>query len=109
MGFAASQARLMGLISQQYDIELESQFIENRKIQLANITNGLFDMQNKLEVGSSAYKLLEGRIRQLSQADKILDMQLKRLSNQRDAIMKEEESTQKIISKNIEMSFGMMH
>jgi hypothetical protein len=108
MGFAANQARLMGLISRRYDLELEGMFLEQHKMYLANLTSGLFNMQAKLEPGSQAAKILEARIRQLSEADKMLDIQLKRITSQREAVVKEIDSTEKLINKNIESSFGIM-
>lgn len=108
MGFAANQARLLSLISRRSDLELESQFISQHRMYLANMTSGFFNMQSKLEPDSQAAKVLEGRIKQLQQADKILEMHLNRINSQRDAVMKEIDSQQKVISKNIEGSFGLM-
>jgi hypothetical protein len=108
MGFSANQARMLSLISRKSDLELEAQFIEQHKLYLANMTNGFFDMQAKLDPDSQAAKILDARIKQLQQADKVLDLHLRRLSTQREAVQKEIESTDKVISKNIETSFGLM-
>ncbi len=108
MGFAANQARLMSLISRKSDLELESQFISQHRMYLANMSGNLFNMQSKLDPNSEAAKVLEARIRQLQQADKILEMHMNRLSSQRDAVSKEIESTQGVIKKNIDTSFGLM-
>ncbi|WMU93415.1 hypothetical protein EMOOHJMP_00223 [Microcystis phage MaAM05] len=108
MGFAANQARLMGLISRQSDLELEAQFIEQQKMFYANMTSGFFNLSAKLDPNSPAAKILEGRIKQLQQADKILDMHLKRISSQREAVVKEKDSLDKLISENIKSSFGAM-
>jgi hypothetical protein len=108
MGFAANQARLMGLISRKSDLELEGQFIEQQKMFYANMSSGMFNLSAKLDPNSPAAKILEGRIKNLQQADKILDMHLKRIANQRDAVIKDMESLDKVISKNIETSFGIM-
>lgn len=108
MGFAANQARLLSLISRKSDLELEAQFISQHRIYLANMVSGFFNMQAKLEPDSEAAKILEARIKQLQQADKILEMHLNRVNNQREAIVKEIDSTEKVISKNIQSSFGLM-
>ena len=79
MGFAANQARLMALISRQRDLELESHFISQHRMYLANAMSTFFNMQAKLEPGSEAAKILDARIKQLQQADKILEMHLNRI------------------------------
>src|SRR3712207_469083 len=108
MGFAANQARLLALISRKSDLELESQFISQHRIYLANMVSGFFNMQAKLEPDSQAAKVLEARIQQLQQADKMLEMHLNRVTSQRDALVKEIESTQNVVKKNIDSSFGLM-
>ncbi len=108
MGFAANQARLMALISRKSDLELEAQFITQHKLYLGNMTSGFFNMQAKLDPNSEAAKVLDARIKQLQQADKILDMHLRRIDSQREAVSKEVESTEKLIKDNIKSSFGIM-
>jgi hypothetical protein len=108
MGFAANQARLLSLISRRSDLELEAQFISQHRMYLANMTSGFFNMQAKLEPDSQAAKILEARIQQLQQADKILEMHLNRINSQRDAVVKEIDSTQGIVKKNIDSSFGIL-
>lgn len=108
MGFAANQARLCALISRKSDLELEWQFISSHRMYLSNMTSGFFNMQSKLEPNSEAFRVLEGRIRQLQQADKILEMHMKRIDTQREATSKEIEGTDKVIKDNIKNSFGLM-
>jgi hypothetical protein len=108
MGFAANQARLMSLIARRSDLELESQFISQHRLYLGNLVSGLFDLQAKLDPESQAAKIFEARIKALQQADKILEMQLNRLNSQRDAVSKELDSVQKMVSTNIKNSFGLM-
>jgi superoxide dismutase len=108
MGFAANQARLLSLISRRSDLELEAQFISQHRMYLANMTSGFFSAQAKLEPDSQASKILEARIQQLQQADKILEMHLNRINSQRDAVVKEIDSTQGIVKKNIDSSFGTL-
>jgi hypothetical protein len=108
MGFAANQARLLSLISRRSDLELEAQFISQHRIYLANMTSGFFNMQSKLDPDSQAAKVLEARIKQLQHADKVLEMHMNRINSQRDAVIKEIDSTDKVIKKNIDSSFGLL-
>ena len=98
----------MALISRKSDLELEAQFITQHKLYLGNMTSGFFNMQAKLDPNSEAAKVLDARIKQLQQADKILDMHLRRIDSQREAVSKEVESTEKLIKDNIKSSFGIM-
>lgn len=98
----------MALISRKSDLELEAQFISQHKMYLGNLTSGILNMQAKLEPDSPAAKMLEARIKQLSQAEKILDMHMNRINSQRDAVIKELDSTREIVKKNIDSSFGLM-
>jgi hypothetical protein len=107
MGFAANQARLLSLISRKRDLELESQFISQHRMYLANMVSGFFNLQAKLEPGSEAAKLLDARIKQLEQADKVLEMHMNRIKSQSDAITAELDSTRKLVSDDIKSSFGM--
>jgi len=108
MGFAANQARLMGLISRRSDLELEAQFISQHRMYLGNMISGFFNMQAKLEPESEASKILDARIKQLQQAEKVLEMHLNRVTSQRDAVIKELDSTRELVKKNIDSSFGLM-
>lgn len=108
MGFAASQARLMYLIARKSDLELETQFISQHRLYLANQVSGLFSQQAQLDPDSKASKVLEARIKQLQVADKMLEMHLNRVTTQHQAIGQEIESVRKVISENIKGSFGLM-
>lgn len=108
MGFAANQARLLSLISRQRDLELESHFITQHRMYLANAMSTFFNMQNKLEPGTEAAKILDARIKQLQQADKVLEMHQNRIQSQSKAVEAEVESVRQLISKNIQSSFGLM-
>ncbi|MDX2084607.1 MAG: hypothetical protein SFZ03_04385 [Candidatus Melainabacteria bacterium] len=108
MGFAANQARLLALISRRSDLELEAQFISQHRMYLANAMSAFFNMQAKLDPGSEAAKILDARIKQLQQADKVLEMHLNRIKSQRDAVVQEMQAVRKIISQNIQQSFGLM-
>lgn len=108
MGFAANQARIMSLISRRSDLELESQFISQHRMYLANMVSGFFNVQAKLEPDSAAAKQLEARIKQLEQADKLLEMHLNRINNQREAVVREIDSVQQVTKENIQKSFGTL-
>jgi hypothetical protein len=108
MGFAANQARLLGLISRQRDLELESHFISQHRMYLANAMSTFFNMQAKLEPGSDAAKILDGRIKQLQQADKVLELHANRIQSQNKAIETEIQSVRQLVSKSIQSSFGLM-
>ncbi len=108
MGFAASQARLMYLIARKSDLELETQFISQHRMYLANQVSGLFTQQAQLDPESKSSKILEAKIKHLQMADKQLEMHLNRLKSQRDAVVQEHQAARKVISQNIKDSFGLM-
>ena len=108
MGFAANQARVLALISRKSDLELEAQFISQHRMYLANMVSGFFNMSSKLEPGSQAAKVLEARIQQLQQADKILEMHLTRINNQHEAVSTEVDQVKQLVQKNIQSSFKLM-
>ncbi|MDH4378633.1 MAG: hypothetical protein QE263_01835 [Vampirovibrionales bacterium] len=105
MGFAASQARLLMLTARKSDLEIQGQFINQARMQLANITGALYQITSNLEPESPTVQSIQARIAALQSIDKALEMQLTRLGTQRDAIYTELEAVQKVISKNIQSSF----
>ncbi len=107
MGFAASQARLLGLIARKSNLELEQHFINQQRMYLGNMTSGFFNLQAKMEPESQAAKVLEARIQQLQQADKQLEIHLNRINSQHEAVGTEVDAVRKVISKNIAGSFGL--
>ena len=108
MGFAASQARLMYLIARRSDLELETQFISQNRLYLANQVSSLFSQQARLDPESQASRILEAKIKHLQMADKQLEMQLNRVKSQHDAVEQEIQSARKVIGSNIKDSFGLM-
>lgn len=98
----------MYLIARKSDLELETQFISQHRLYLANQVSGLFSQQAQLDLDSKASKVLEARIKQLQVADKMLEMHLNRVTTQHQAIGQEIESVRKVISENIKGSFGLM-
>jgi len=97
----------MSLIARKSDLELEAQFISEHRMYLGNMVTGLFGMQEKLEPGSQAAKILDARIQQLQQADKMLEMQLNRINSQAEACDKEMQGAQKMVDQDIQESFGL--
>ena len=105
MGFAASQARYMMLTARKSDLELQGQFINQSRMQLANITGNLFTISSNLEPESPETQQLQARIAAIQAIDKSLELQLRRVDTQRDAVQTEIDSVRKVIGKNIESTF----
>ncbi|MCA9841328.1 MAG: hypothetical protein R2857_00280 [Vampirovibrionales bacterium] len=105
MGFAASQARYIMLTARKSDLELQGQFINQARLALANIVGALFTISANLEPESPAALALQARIAAIQTIDKALELNLKRIETQREAIVTEIAAVNKVIQKNIEMSF----
>ncbi len=105
MGFAASQARFMMLTARKSDLELQGQFINQARLSLANITGDLFALSANLEPESPQMLALQARIASLQAIDKALELQLRRVDTQRDAVQTEIDAVRKVIGKNIASTF----
>jgi capsule polysaccharide export protein KpsE/RkpR len=105
MGLAASQARYMILTARKSDLELQGQFINQARLSLANITGALFTISANLEPESPEAQQLQARIAAIQAIDKALELQLRRVDTQRDAVQTEIEAVHKVIGKNIESTF----
>ncbi len=105
MGFAASQARFMMLTARKSDLELQGQFINQARLSLANITGDLFALSANLEPESPQMLALQARIASLQSIDKALELQLRRVDTQRDAVQTEIDAVRKVIGKNIASTF----
>ncbi len=105
MGFAASQARYMILTARKSDLELQGQFINQARLSLANITGALFTISANLEPESPEAQQLQARIASIQAIDKALELQLRRVDTQRDAVQTEIDAVRKVIAKNIESTF----
>ncbi|MCA9788818.1 MAG: hypothetical protein KC476_00995 [Cyanobacteria bacterium HKST-UBA06] len=105
MGFAASQARYIMLTARKSDLELQGQFINQARQALANIVGALFTISANLEPESPAALALQARIAAIQTIDKALELNMKRIETQREAIVTEIAAVNKVIQKNIEMSF----
>ena len=105
MGFAASQARFMMLTARRSDLELQGQFINQARMQLANVTGALFTISSNLEPESAEAQQLQARVAAIQAIDKSLELQLRRVDTQRDAVQTEIDAVRKVIGKNIESTF----
>lgn len=105
MGLAASQARFLALTARKSDLELTGQQINQSRLQLANITNQLFTVLTNLEPDSPEAMQIQARINSLQSLDKSLELQLRRVDTQQESVQTEIEAVQKVINKNIALSF----
>ena len=105
MGFAASQARYMLLTARKSDLELQGQFINQARMALANMTGQLFTLSANLNPDSPEAQQLQARIASIQSVDKGLELQLRQVDTQRDAVQTEVEAVRKVIGKNIESTF----
>ncbi len=105
MGFAASQARLLALTARKSDLELQGQFINQARLSIANSVGSLFNVASNLDPTSPEAQRIQSRIAAIQSLDKSLEIQLRRVDTQREAVMTEVDAVKKVIAKNIEMSF----
>lgn len=105
MGFAASQARYMMLTARKSDLEIQGQFINQARMQLANVSGALFEITSNLEPESPQAQQIQARIAAIQTIDKALELQLRRVDSQQEAVQTEIQAVQKVIDKNIQDSF----
>lgn len=105
MGFAASQARFLLLTARKSDLELQGQFINQARLQLANVSSSLFSLSANLDPESAQARALQSRIAAIQAIDKALELQLRRVDTQRDAVQTEIDAVRKVIGKNIASTF----
>ena len=105
MGLAASQARFLALTARKSDLELTGQQINQSRLQIASATNELFNTAAELDPDSTEAKQINLRINALQELDVALELQLRRVDTQQQAIQTEISAVQKVIDKNIDMSF----
>ena len=104
-GLTASQARFLALNARKSDLELRGQEINQMRIQIANAVANLLDLAAKTDSETSEAQPIQQRINTLQKADKSLEMQLRRIDTQQQAVQTEIRMIQRVIDKNIEMSF----
>jgi hypothetical protein len=105
MGLAASQSRYLMLTARKSDLELTGQQINQSRLQLANITNDLFNVASTLDPDTDEAIQIQLRINSLQSLDQALELQLRRVDTQQQAVQTEIESVQKVIDKNIDLTF----
>jgi predicted nucleic acid-binding Zn-ribbon protein len=105
MGLAASQARFLVLTARKSDVEMQGQRINQERLKIANAVGMLFNAQTNLDPDSGDAQTLQQRIEALQQIDKALELQLRRVDTQQQAIQTEIAAVQKVIDKNIDLSF----
>jgi hypothetical protein len=105
MGLAASQARFLSLTARKSDLELTGQQINQSRMQIASATNELFNTAASLDPESDEAKQIQLKINALQQLDVVLELQLRRVDTQQQAVQTEISAVQKVIDKNIDLSF----
>ncbi len=105
MGMAASQARYLLLTSRKNDLEFTGQQINQSRMQLANITNQLFNVATTLDPDSREAVEIQLRINSIQSLDEALELQLRRVDTQQKSVQTEIEAVQKVIDKNITLTF----
>ena len=105
MGMAASQARYNALTARKSELELEGQFTNQARLNLANITGNLFNTATRLDPNSDQALRIQARINSIASLDKALELQLRNLDTQRQAISTELDAMAKVIGKNIDRNF----
>ena len=105
MGLAASQARFLMLTARKSDVEMQGQAINQQRMAIANAVGNMFGASANLDPDSAQSKQMQMQIESLQQVDKALELQLRRVDTQQQAIQTEIQAVQKVIDKNIDMSF----
>ena len=105
MGLAASQSRFLMLTARKSDLELTGQQINQSRLQLANVTNDLFNVASTLDPDTDEAIQIQLRINSLQELDQALELQLRRVDTQQQAVQTEIAAVQKIIDKNIDLTF----
>jgi len=105
MGLAASQARFLTLTARKSDLELTGQQINQSRLTLANVANDLFNISSTLDPDSNEAIQIQLRINSIQSLDKALELQLRRVDTQQEAVQTEIESVRKVIDKSIDLVF----
>lgn len=106
MSFAASQARLVMLIASQFDLELQTQFILQHKLFLSRASGSLMSLKTAIEPGSPKDRLLEAKIHQLNEAEKVLESKLETMRRRVQAVENERKQLSQTIDRNAQTTFG---
>lgn len=104
-GFSSSQARLQMLIARKSDLEIQLQFINQQRMQLANVSGALFQQLSNLDPQSPEAQSIQSQLDSIQSQDKALEIQAQQLSTQIAAIEAEIEALRQQIQDNTEGSF----
>lgn len=105
MSLAAAQARLQMNIARTSDLEIQGQFINQARMQLANVVGAMWSVTANLEPENPIAMQIQSQIAAIQTKDKTLETSLSRLDTQRKTLNTEREALQKQIDKNINFSF----
>ena len=115
MGLSASQARFLQLTSRKSDIEYNGQQVnQQRTILAASTTQIATQMAQLLQtldpattdvLSNVTYQALTSQENQIHSQDQVLEMQLKDIDTQHNAVQTEIDSVKKVIDKNIDSTF----
>lgn len=133
MGLAASQARLLSLTARKSDLEYTGQHISERRIQIASQIQDLYQQKQQpnncqinlddvkkffIKAGKVIYEFIkmlakkedppkdiDAKIKELETEDRKLELNLKTIDTQHNAVQTEYDGVKKVIDKNIETSF----
>lgn len=107
MGLAASQARFLALTARKSDVEFQGQQVNQKRTVLTYEQDKLFaDMTNILLNDPTAdLQLFQNKIDLAHMKDRALELELKNLDTLQQEIQTEIEAVNKVIDKNIDMTF----
>lgn len=110
MGLAASQGRFLSLTARKSDIEFRGQQLnQERTINAHNMEVLVQQMtdsfQDGLLVDPNAYSLIEAELALKQSIDRNLELDLKNVDTQHQEVQTEIDAVNKVIEKNIDMTF----
>lgn len=105
MSLAATQARLQMVVARTSDVTIQGQFINQARMQLANVVGAMWSVTANLEPESGPAQAIQAQIASIQSQDKTLETSLARLDTQLKALNTEREALQKQVDKQISFSF----
>jgi DNA repair ATPase RecN len=105
MSFVTSCYRQQMLTARASDLAFMGQSINQARLQLGNTIGNLLNGSANLEPESPQMQQIQAQLAMLQQLDKNLEVQLKRIDTQRQAVVTELEAVQKVLGKAIDSGF----
>ena len=113
MGLAASQARFLQLTARKSDIEFRGQQLnQERTINASNMEQLVEQMQAAAQVGDNGllvnptlYDVISAELEVKHGVDRTLELELKNVDTQQQEVQTEIDAVNKVIDKNIDMTF----